>query len=146
LGTCPSCKYGRHNIIFSLFSSQFTADKTIKITIRSCINPDEFVTSNLINCANFVIETCPNLTTLYFDICTLLPVGGNANDYVDKLNTILSSLMNEFLKPLDKGHSELKICLTLHGYCYCFVVRKGWKLDDVRIYNNNHFSGYSTRS
>jgi hypothetical protein len=67
------------------------------------------------NYANFVIETCPNLTTLHFDVYTRYSCyGWDAKDYLDNLNTLLSSFMNE-LKPLDKGHSELKICLTLTG-------------------------------
>jgi hypothetical protein len=102
-----------------IFSSQITADKTTKISIKSSIKSrvenDKFV-SNLMSYANFVIETCPNLTTLHFDIYTYyMYYGGDAKDYVGNLNTLLHSFMDEFLKPLDKGHSELKICLTWTG-------------------------------
>jgi hypothetical protein len=50
--------------------------------------------------------------------------------------------MDEFLKPLDKGHSELKICLTWSGSC---------ESDEVRMDGNgyniiDYFLGYSTRS
>jgi hypothetical protein len=38
-------------------------------------------------------------------------------DFLDKSNTILSSFMDDFLKPLDKGHPELKICLSWFGKC-----------------------------
>jgi hypothetical protein len=51
--------------------------------------------------------------------------------------------MNEFLKPLDKGHSELKICLTWYGEeeLQGYEVRKGkeWKFDNAIIFNNYHF-------
>jgi hypothetical protein len=76
------------------------------------------------NYANFVIEICPNLTMLHFDMTTYFY---DAKDYLDKLNTILSSFVNEFLKPLDKGHSELKICLTLTCETDVYKVRKEWK-------------------
>jgi hypothetical protein len=64
------------------------------------------------NYANFAIETCPNLTTLHFDLVNFY----DAKDYLDKQHTILSSFVDEFLKPLDKGHSELKICLKWHDH------------------------------
>jgi hypothetical protein len=80
----------------------------------------------MVNYANFVIETCPNLTTLDFSLIFSNMPYSNA-DYVDKVHTILSSLVNEFLKPLDKGHSELKICLTWFDYSQeSEQVRKGW--------------------
>jgi hypothetical protein len=69
---------------------------------------------------NFVIENCPNLTALHFDVFNIY----DANDYLDKLNTILSSFMDEFCKVLDKGHSELKICLTWTGR---------WELRDNKV-------------
>jgi hypothetical protein len=79
------------------------------------------------NYANFVIETCPNLTTLHFDIDTSLFYG--VKDYLDTSNTILRTFINEFLKPLDKGHSELKICLTWHGdrIVHNYEVSNRWK-------------------
>jgi hypothetical protein len=102
---------GRILSIFKIFSSQITADKTIKITIESVADEiDKFVCNSMMNYANFVIETCPNLTTLHFDISTDIFYG--VKDYLDKLNTLVRSFMDEFLKPLDKGHSGLKICLT----------------------------------
>jgi hypothetical protein len=108
--------------IFKIFSSQITADKTIKINIKSEVDEnDKFVCNSMMNYANFVIETCPNLTTLHFDVNF-----DDAVDYADKLNTILRSFMNEFLKPLDKGHSQLKICLTWRGI-------GEWRNDEVRV-------------
>jgi hypothetical protein len=117
-----------------IFSSQIIADKTVKITINSQVETDKFVSNSMMSYANFVIETCPNLTTLHFDVYTRnMCYGLNAKDCVDKLHTILSSFMDEFLKPLDKGHAELKICLTWTG---CeessgYEVSKEWKWDDV---------------
>jgi hypothetical protein len=109
-----------------IFSRQITADKTCKITIESIVNVDNFV-SNAESYANFVIGTCPNLTMLHFDMYDYL--FHDAKDYVDEVNTLLRSFMNELLKPLDKGHSELKICLTWCGKCEKrnFKVRKGCK-------------------
>jgi hypothetical protein len=45
--------------------------------------------------------------------------------------------MNDFLKTLDKGHSELKISLKSVVHYegeHLYEVRKGWKWDDVTIY------------
>jgi hypothetical protein len=49
------------------------------------------------------------------------------------LNTILRSFMNEFLKSLNKGHSELKICLKWNSTCQLHYneVGKGWKWEGV---------------
>jgi hypothetical protein len=69
--------------------------------------------------------------------------GGDAKDYVSNLNTLFHSFMDEFLKPLDKGHSELKICLTWYGWeaLHGYEVRKGkgWKFDNAIIFNNLSF-------
>jgi hypothetical protein len=93
----------------------------------------------MMNYANFVIETCPNLTTLNFDMITGLVC--DEKGYADELNAILTSFMDEFLKPLDKGHSELKICLTWMVNCEsdAYEVSKRLKGDDITIYNNNYF-------
>jgi hypothetical protein len=76
---------------------------------------------------------------LHFDISTPLFYG--VKDYVDKVYTILSSFVDEFLKPLDKGHSELKICLTWTGYegwgGYEDEVSKEWKWDEFTIYKRS---------
>jgi hypothetical protein len=88
-------------------------EKTIKIKIKCEVETDEFVISNLMSYENFVIETCPNFTTLHFALTSLMP-RANATCYFDKLNTLLNSFMNE---PLVNGNSELKICLTWTGTC-----------------------------
>jgi hypothetical protein len=122
---------GRIISIFKIYSSQITADKTIKITtVSGAVETDKFLSNSMMNYANFVIEICPNLTTLHFDINSYLVSVWDANPkyYLDELNTFLSSFMNEFLKPLAKGHSELKICLTLTGNNQ---VSKELKRDDV---------------
>jgi hypothetical protein len=81
-------------ILYKIFISEITADKTIKITIESgVVETDKFL-SNSMSYANFIIENCPNLTTLNFDITTDL--GDDAKDYADKLYTISRSFMNEF--------------------------------------------------
>jgi hypothetical protein len=68
-----------------IFSSQITADKTIKITIKSLVETDKFVVSNAMSYANFVIEACPNLTTLHFSLVfSTMPDEMNAKDYLDK--------------------------------------------------------------
>jgi hypothetical protein len=85
----------------------------------------------MMNYANFVIETCPNLTSLHFNVDF-----DDAIEYAEKLNTFLRSVMNEFLKPLDKGHSELKICLTWTGLGTKLrndEVSKEWNWGEVRI-------------
>jgi hypothetical protein len=107
----------------------------------------------MMNYANFVIEICPNLTTLHFDVDNFYSARdyadeaeqlNTATDFLDNLNTILRSFMNEFLKPLDKGHSELKICLILNVICavrHNDEVSKGkewkWGWDEVTIYKRS---------
>jgi hypothetical protein len=119
---------------YKIFSSQIAADKTIKISIKSHVQVenDAFI-SNSMSYANVVIEACPNLTTLHLDVNSDFYA---AKEYADKLNILLSSFMNEFLKPLDKGNSELKICLTWTGNCEPHIYEVRWKWN-VKLYNDN---------
>jgi hypothetical protein len=100
---------------------------TAKITIKSYVDLDldagtdeicfETFVSNAKSCANFLIETCPNLTTLHFGVH--INITFSVLDHVDTLNALLNGFINEFLKPLDKGNSQLKICLYLTWEINC---------------------------